>query len=59
MTFSLLAYEDQTNSIGIISITSSPSHGQRCLHFKKDIGIITTQGKTNRHHGTMGMELSR
>jgi uncharacterized Ntn-hydrolase superfamily protein len=57
MTFSLLAIDFPTQALGICSITSSPAHGARCLHFKKGVGIIATQGKTNRHHGVRGLDL--
>jgi len=57
MTFSLIGYDGPTESVGICSITSSPAHGQRCPHFRKGVGIITTQARTNRHHGELGIEL--
>ena len=32
-------------------MTSSPAHGQRCPHFLKGVGVVTTQGMSNRYHG--------
>lgn len=57
MTFSILAFEKETNSLGIASITSSPAHGQRCPHYKRNIGIATTQGLANRYHGETAIRL--
>lgn len=57
MTLSLVAFDQLTQSFGTCSITSSPCHGQRCLHFRKGVGIVLSQGKTNRHHGEKGIEL--
>lgn len=57
MTLSILGYDRGTMSVGVCSFTSSPAHGQRCLHFRKNVGVIVTQGKTNRHHGALGIEL--
>ncbi|MCU1267546.1 MAG: hypothetical protein JWM21_3864 [Acidobacteria bacterium] len=51
MTFSLLGFDEATRSIGICSVTSSPAHGQRCPHFLKGVGVVTTQGMSNRYHG--------
>jgi uncharacterized Ntn-hydrolase superfamily protein len=57
MTFSILAFEKETDSLGIASITSSPAHGQRCPHYKKNVGIATTQGLANRYHGETAIKL--
>lgn len=57
MTFSLLAFDDKNQSLGICSITSSPAHGQRCPHLKKGVGVITTQGMSNRFHGETAIKL--
>jgi uncharacterized Ntn-hydrolase superfamily protein len=57
MTLSLLACDRETESLGIISVTSSPAHGQRCPHFKKGVGVITTQGMSNRYHGESCIKL--
>jgi uncharacterized Ntn-hydrolase superfamily protein len=57
MTFSLLAFDRASQATGICSVTSSPAHGQRCLHFRAGVGIVATQGKTNRYHGVRGLEL--
>jgi uncharacterized Ntn-hydrolase superfamily protein len=51
MTFSLLGFDANSQSVGICSITSTPAHGSRCPHFLQDVGIVATQGLTNRHHG--------
>jgi uncharacterized Ntn-hydrolase superfamily protein len=51
MTFSLLAIDPITKSLGFCSVTSSPAHGQRCPHFLKGVGVVTTQGMSNRYHG--------
>ncbi len=57
MTFSLLAWEADTRSVGLCSITSSAAHGKRCPHFRKDVGIVTSQALTNCYHGEMGIRL--
>lgn len=57
MTFSLLGYEETTKSVGICSVTSSPAHGQRCPHFLKNVGVVTTQGMSNRFHGETCLKL--
>lgn len=51
MTFSLLASDPVSKSLGICSVTSSPAHGQRCPHLLKGVGVVTTQGMSNRYHG--------
>jgi uncharacterized Ntn-hydrolase superfamily protein len=51
LTFSLLAIDPVSKSLGICSVTSSPAHGQRCPHFLKGVGVVTTQGMSNRYHG--------
>lgn len=57
MTFSLLAFEPDTQSVGICSVTFGAAHGNRCPHFQKDVGIITSQAHTNRYHGEVGIQL--
>ncbi|HEX7956132.1 MAG TPA: DUF1028 domain-containing protein, partial [Pyrinomonadaceae bacterium] len=57
MTLSLLAYDRETESLGITSVTSSPAHGQRCPHLKKGVGVVTTQGMSNRYHGETCLKL--
>jgi uncharacterized Ntn-hydrolase superfamily protein len=57
MTFSLLAFDPLSKSLGICSVTSSPAHGQRCPHFLKGIGVVTTQGMSNRYHGETCIKL--
>src|SRR5205085_11132496 len=47
----LLGFDHGSQSAGICSLTSTPAHGMRCPHFKNRVGIVTTQGLTNRHHG--------
>ena len=57
MTFSLLGIDPTSKSLGICSVTSSPAHGQRCPHFLKGIGVVTTQGMSNRYHGETCIKL--
>jgi uncharacterized Ntn-hydrolase superfamily protein len=57
MTFSLLGFDEVTKSIGICSVTSSPAHGQRCPHYLKGVGVVTTQGMSNRFHGETCIKL--
>lgn len=57
MTFSLLGFDGETQSVGICSVTSSPAHGQRCPHYLKDVGVVTTQGMSNRFHGETCLKL--
>lgn len=57
MTFSLLAFEPETRSVGICSVTSGAAHGNRCPHFRKDVGIVTSQAHTNCYHGQIGIQV--
>lgn len=57
MTFSLLGWDRVTESVGIVSVTSSVAHGKRCPQFMTNVGIVTSQAITNCHHAVMGLEL--
>ena len=57
MTFSLIAHERDTRSIGIAVSTAFVAVGKRVPHYRERIGLVANQGKTNVFYGSMGLKL--
>lgn len=57
MTFSIVAIEQKTKTIGVATTTANPSVGSRVPHAKNGVGAIATQGLTEIYYGIKGLKL--
>jgi uncharacterized Ntn-hydrolase superfamily protein len=57
MTFSIVAIDRKTKTLGIATASGSVGVGNRVPHIKEGIGAIATQGLTEVSYGIKGLEL--
>lgn len=51
MTFSIVARDPQTGSLGMAVTSSSPSVGARCIHLRSEVGAVASQNITDPRLG--------
>lgn len=57
MTFTIVARDPITRSIGAAVSTASAACGKRVIHHRPGVGLVVTQGKTNVSYGVQGLAL--
>ena len=57
MTFSIIAKDKKTQTLGVATATGNTGVGNRVPHIKEGVGAIATQGLTEVSYGTKGLEL--
>ncbi len=57
MTFSIVALDQETKTVGVATATGNINVGSRVPHVKEDIGAIATQGLTETSYGIKGLKL--
>lgn len=57
MTFSIVAIDKKTRTMGVATTTANTCVGSRVPHIKENVGAIATQGLTEVSYGIKGLEL--
>lgn len=57
MTFSIVALDKKTHTLGVATATGSTYVGNRVPHVKEGVGAIATQAETEISYGVRGLEL--
>jgi uncharacterized Ntn-hydrolase superfamily protein len=57
MTFSIVALDQETKTVGVATATGNINVGSRVPHVKEGIGAIATQGLTEISYGIKGLKL--
>lgn len=57
MTFSIVAFDSKTKTLGISVSTAIPAVGSAVPHVEAGVGAVATQAQTNVLHGIEGLKL--
>ncbi|MEX0567845.1 MAG: DUF1028 domain-containing protein, partial [Candidatus Njordarchaeota archaeon] len=56
MTYSIVAYDKKTNTLGVAVASGSTAVGTRVPWIKANVGAIATQAYTNTIYGSEGLK---